>query len=738
MYIRDNKKRKTTLSIIIVNYQVKKELFTCISSIINSNPKTAYEIIVVDNDEKKSIDKELKKKFPKVVYIPNENKGFGQGNNLGAKFAKGDFLFFLNPDTTVFSKTIDSLVDFLHKHLDTAIVSPLLLGQDGQPYQQGSLELNPTRGIFALSFVNKIFSTNPISKKYFLQDWDRKSIKEVDVAPATAFVIRKSVFEKVDGFDERFFLFFEEFDLCKGVKELGWKIYITPLAKASHVWGASTKQRHDIKSIFEKSRFYYFRKHFGILPAILTESILRINKYSLFLIAVIVVGLFLRLYRINDSMVFIGDQGWFYLSARDIFLSGKVPLVGITSSHTWIHQGPLWTYLLAPVLFLSGFNPVSGAYLSAIIDIGSIVLLYKIGRDFFSKRIALISSLIYASSPLVIMNSRMPYHTSPIPFFVLLLMLSILIWAKGNRIYFPIALFTMSVLYNFELATVVFWPAIICLLLFGYFKNKKWVLELMNKKVFFISILALLLPMVPVIIYDFYNGFPQTLKFAAWFVYKGFQFIGIFPSRNIEHSYYSVFSFFINSYSKLIFLPNIFVSLVFLVLSVAAVALKVALSRSVSPLLIIFSITFIGLVGFFLSRTPSDAYLPMLFPGLIIIFAYSLNLLYPKFKYSLFVVLFFIIFLNTYFFLKNVILSESDLRVRLDRSNKVLKLAEGDKYNLRVQGPGSEFESSTMNYEYLTWWLGNNPPIKTKSNIRIVVSEIDGSVKRESLGQHSK
>lgn len=717
------------ISIIIVHYKVERELFACIDSIIKSKARVSYEIIVVDNDEEKVIESKLKRKFPNVLYIKSPaNIGFGSGNNLGAKTARGKFLFFLNPDTKAFTHTIDNLVSFLQKHSDTAIVAPLLLGQDGKPYQQGALELTPLRAIASLSFINKLFPNNPISKKYLLKDWDYKTTEEVDVVPGTSLLIRRDVFKKLGGFDEKFFLFFEEFDLCRSVKKLGWKIYITPKARVAHIWGASTKQRTDIKSIFTKSRFYYFNKHYGLVSAIITESILRISKSSLILVVILLMGLFLRLFRINDAMVFIGDQGWFYLSARDIFLSGKIPLVGITSSHTWIHQGPLWTYLLAPVLFLFKYNPVSGAYLTAIIDVGSIILLYKISSDFFSKKLGILSSLIYAVSPLVIMNSRMPYHTSPIPFFVLLLIFSLIKWTKGNKIYFPILLFMMSVLYNFELATVVFWPVIILLLLFGFIKKKKWAVGLMNKKFFFITLLALLVPMIPVIIYDIYNGFGQTLKFGAWFVYKGLQFVGFFPST-VEHSFYPIVSFFLNSYSKLIFLTNVIISSLFFVLSMGIVLWKIIRSKSICPIFIIFSITSIGLSGFFLSRTPSHAYLPMLFPGLIIIFAFSLDLVYQKFKLVFFILLCFILISNIYVFLKYDLLRSSDLRTRIDMSNNILRLAKGSKYNLRIIGSGSEFESSTMNYEYLTWWLANNPPVKTNSNTRIVADEAEGSAK---------
>ncbi len=244
------------VSIIIVHYKVEKELLECLDSIKRSTPKTPYEIIVIDNSEK--------------------NVGFGAGNNLGAKKALGEFLFFLNPDTKVFPGVIDNLVEFIKKEKNVGIVSPLLLDKNNIPYKlQGSLKLTPFRAIMCLSFIEKYFSENRIYKNYYLFDWDKKTTKEVDVAPGTAFMIRKKIFEEVGGFDEKFFLFFEENDLCLQIKKLGYKMFINPNAKIIHLWGKSTERGESIKKIFQKSRFYYFQKHFGLFWAFLVEVFCR-------------------------------------------------------------------------------------------------------------------------------------------------------------------------------------------------------------------------------------------------------------------------------------------------------------------------------------------------------------------------------------------------------------------------------------------------------------------------------
>jgi N-acetylglucosaminyl-diphospho-decaprenol L-rhamnosyltransferase len=282
---------KLKLSIIIVNYHVKKELFNCITSILNSAQDVLLEIIVVDNDEKKIIKKELLKKFPKVNYIESpKNLGYGAGNNLGAKQARGDFLFILNPDTEIIEGNISTLIDFLRNNKKIGLVAPLLIDKNNNPYElQGTKELTPKRAIFSLSILSKIFPKNKIYNDYYNYSWNKSKSKEVDIVPGTAFIIKKLLFEEIGRFDENYFLYFEEFDLCRRLRKKGYKNYILPDLKVFHKWGASTVKNKLTKKYFLQSRFYYFRKNFGLIPAILTEIVLRISKLTILFLSLIIV-----------------------------------------------------------------------------------------------------------------------------------------------------------------------------------------------------------------------------------------------------------------------------------------------------------------------------------------------------------------------------------------------------------------------------------------------------------------
>ena len=279
-------KAKVKLSIVIVHYRKLDLLINCIDSIYESSSKVSFEIIVVDNDEKKTILRRLSRRFPKVKYVKSTgNIGYGAGNNLGVKEAEGKYVLILNPDTLVYNKSIDVLVDFLEKKAKAAVVAPNFLHKNGKPYEyQGSRELNPLRAIFALSFINKIFPNNPISKRYFLKNVSFNKIREVDSVPGSCFLIRKKVFNEVGGFDEKFFMFFEEADLFKRTKTLGYKLFITPKAKVVHLHKKSTPKTKATQATFMKSRFLYFKKHFGTVNAIVVETFLRLNIYLLILL----------------------------------------------------------------------------------------------------------------------------------------------------------------------------------------------------------------------------------------------------------------------------------------------------------------------------------------------------------------------------------------------------------------------------------------------------------------------
>jgi GT2 family glycosyltransferase len=718
------KNKKNILSIVIVNYKVREQILESIASIKNNLHKISYEIIIVDNEGDEILRNSLKS-YKEVKYIKSgSNLGFGGGNNLGVSKSLGEYILFLNPDTIVKKNSINKLLNFIKSDNTIGMVSPLLLNSKDKPFStQSKNELTPINALFSFSLLRKLFPNKNIYNDPFFKKWDYKKPIEVEAVPGAALMIEKNLFNKVGGFDEKFFLYFEENDLSKRVRNLGFKLFVVPQAEVVHKVGQSTGKVKERDKIFKKSRRYFFRKHYGLLLSIFLETLFSINKYSLLILFILSISFFLRIINLSISMPFIGDQGWFYMSAKNLLINGQFPLVGITSSHTWLHQGPLWTYILSLGLIVSNFNPLSGGFITSIFGVSSTYLMYRVGNAVFSKRTGIVAALLYAVSPLIIFFERMPFDPSIIPFFTICYFFCIYKWITGEKKYFPFILLLIAVLYNLELATFTLFLPFVAILFYGLIKKEQFALDVVNKQIIIKSLLLFLIPMIPIIIYDFYNGFKQTIVFLLWIIYKPFSFI-LNPSPLSNNNYVDVLTFLFNSLQKFLFNLNGAVSVIVLVFSVL-ILFKLILNKKdklKNEFSLLFMFLSISILGILINKTPSDAYLPIIFPFLIFTVALSINYLlsFRRIKYVVAVLFTFMLLTNTYYAYINSF--KPDYQNRINAVEKIIVLTKGQEYNLIGEGNGSQFESFTMNYEYLLWWK-NNPASKDKEKLKIYVSE---------------
>lgn len=467
--------------------------------------------------------------------------------------------------------------------------------------------------------------------------------------------------------------------------------------------------------------------------------------FRLQLAVVVLFGTLLLSFRLSELMMFIGDFGWFYLASRDMLLSGQIPLVGIPSSHPWLHQGPLWTYMLGTGLWLSQFNPLSGAVIGIIFGIGSILLIYNLTESMYGKRVGLLTALLYATSPLIIIHARMPYHTAPIPFFTLLLFLGVYRFISGQPYYLALVFFSLSVLYNLELATVVYVGLVAWILVFGLLKKKAYVNSFLNKKVLGVAFFAGIIPMIPVLLYDTTHGFPQTMKFAAWIGYKVLTIFGYPPLHPeiIGSTYPEVIIFFFQHIQKLLFLPSFFISLLLFIGALIWFGIYFKQKQKVGKLtdgdMVLGLFIFFGIGGFFATKTTSEAYLPMLFPQIILL----MGLWFSSVRGHRFIRYFAFLFVSLMVLVNSVALVRSNYLMaiplggygptfaqRIAASEIIINKAGKTSYTIVGDGPGSEFPSFTMNYEYLTWYLGKGPDKKSEKTFTIL--DTPASIRIES------
>jgi 4-amino-4-deoxy-L-arabinose transferase-like glycosyltransferase len=543
-------------------------------------------------------------------------------------------------------------------------------------------------------------------------------------------MIGESLFKRIGGFDENFFLYFEENDISNRISSLGYKLFIVPSAKIVHLVGKSTRYLKNMEHIYSRSRYLYLRKHYGIVKALFAQSALSINRTFIFILFVLMFAFFLRITNLENNMTFIGDQGWFYLSARDLLVYGKIPLVGITTSHTWLHQGPLWTYMLSIALLISRFNPLSGGYLTAFFGVLTTFLMYKIGSLMFSARVGFIAVLLYAVSPLIVFFDRMPFDPSPIPFFTVFYMYALYKWLKGSINYFPLIILSIALLYNLELATFTLFFPLVLLFVYRFIKNKNRVNGFLNKQIILYSFVALVVPMLPVIVYDFSNGFKQTIIFFGWTLYKPFSFLLNHPAGNFMSNFRAMQEFITTSIQKLIFQFNLPVALSLFVFSMIFLTYSLSRHKKIKiedSKFVLFFLLIVSFGGILVNQTPSDAYLPIIFPFVIFLTSLFFDSLLKQrmIKYPAIILLAVIIIMNSYASFNNSL--NNGFKSKMSAAEKIIDLTNNHEYNLIGSGPGSQFKSFTMNYEYLLWWKGH-PPANKNVKLKIIISETEKGV----------
>lgn len=158
------------------------------------------------------------------------------------------------------------------------------------------------------------------------------------------------------------------------------------------------------------------------------------NRFEfIILLLVLIIGAFLRLYKINQYMTFLGDEGRDVLIVRNLLVHGDPILIGPGTSIGNMYLGPIYYYMMAPALFLGGYSPVGPAVMIALLGIATVFLVWYVARDWFGKWAAFFAALLYAISPTIIIYSRSSWNPNIMPFFALLVVYSVWkLWRKGK------------------------------------------------------------------------------------------------------------------------------------------------------------------------------------------------------------------------------------------------------------------------------------------------------------------
>lgn len=255
------------LSIVIVAYKSRNELPGCLGSIPPMLHERAVEVVVVDN----SLDTDgtgawMRVEHPGMTYVnPGENLGFGRGNNLGAARVRGECLLFLNPDTICNAQALEHCVERIRRERDIGLISPRLELADG------SMDLACRRSIPTLwdgfcraSGLAAAFPGTKGFAGYNLTYLPKEGAYDVAAINGAFMMGRREVLEKIGGFDEAFFMYGDDLDLCIRVKAAGYRIVYDGRHSIVHLKGLSVGKDFDRMStaIFDANRDVYL-KHFN-------------------------------------------------------------------------------------------------------------------------------------------------------------------------------------------------------------------------------------------------------------------------------------------------------------------------------------------------------------------------------------------------------------------------------------------------------------------------------------------
>jgi len=278
------------VSILIVSYNVKQYIIHCIDSIKKSDYEGEIEIIVIDNNSFDGSLDAIKSKMKNVVCIQNdENIGFGKAVNQAAKIATGEYYLVLNPDTIIEESTISTFVNYLGENSIVGVAGPKIVNSDGS-LQKGSKRSFPTIGVALpkLLGLDKLFPNSKWAGRYNLNYLDPDEIHKVDAISGSCMFIRSGLYNKIRGFDERFFMFGEDLDLCYQVYQQGFYVHYLPATHIMHYQGESVKSApYDSLNAFYQAMILFSEKHFSKSRNILTKFVIRSGIFFRKIISII-------------------------------------------------------------------------------------------------------------------------------------------------------------------------------------------------------------------------------------------------------------------------------------------------------------------------------------------------------------------------------------------------------------------------------------------------------------------
>ncbi|MEX0607892.1 MAG: glycosyltransferase [Balneolaceae bacterium] len=297
---------KPHISVIIVNYKVKEYIANLLNSLEKARPHLILEIFVVDNASGDDSVSYLKQKFPEVNYIANkENFGFGKANNQAIEKANGEYTLIINPDTLVSEDTLSVLISHMQQNPKCGAAGCKILNPDGSFAPESRRSVPSIWSALCKVFgLNSLFPENKIFGQYYMSWLGENEPSEVPVLSGSFMFWRTILLKELNGFDERFFMYGEDIDLCYRVQNTDFHIDYVPSTSIIHYKGESTKSG-DLRyiRIFNKALYQFFDKHHSSRYSLLFRMFIYISIWMRTLLGFVASNLRRTKFVIADLLV---------------------------------------------------------------------------------------------------------------------------------------------------------------------------------------------------------------------------------------------------------------------------------------------------------------------------------------------------------------------------------------------------------------------------------------------------
>jgi len=255
------------LSVIIVTFNVREMTIDCLQSLYAAQPEgVSMEVLVVDNASSDDTVQAVQARFPDLKWILNSsNKGFAAANNQALRMASGEFILLLNPDTVVKPGAIEILLDFMRKNGKVAVCGPRLVKANGKPQHSVLPFPSALENLLRCTGLDRLIYAHKRDAFYW-----RNQPFTADYLTGACLMLRRAAIEGEFLFDERFFMYAEEMDLCLRLHRRGWQVYFVPAAEVIH-FGGQSAQSIPVDSFIMKQRslILFFHKHYSFARATL-------------------------------------------------------------------------------------------------------------------------------------------------------------------------------------------------------------------------------------------------------------------------------------------------------------------------------------------------------------------------------------------------------------------------------------------------------------------------------------